>query len=134
MIGDGYLDRFDDLLVLVPTVIGGAIVPLLQAFLERGGRLWLCGPATLRVMDDQARLSDPPWLTSDGPASGRNTGGGVYRTDDFPDIAAFHEIQRGRDAGTYFTIHRDFISCFSPEAGTIERWKHLPAGAEELHP
>lgn len=134
MIGDGYLDRFDDLLVLVPTVIGSAIVPLLQAFFQRGGRLWLCGSASLRVMDAEARLSDPTWPTKESLTNGRSAGGGVYRTDALPAITPFDEIQRGRDAGTYFTIHRDYVSCFSAEAGTIERWRHLPAGVEEPNP
>lgn len=109
MMIDGYLKRLDDLLVLVPTVIDLAALPMIQEFLDRGGRVWLCGNATLRTLDASAQLQEPSWQTP----------GGVRRIDAFPTISPFDQLTSTEPA--YFTVHDDCVTRYTPATCRIDR-------------
>ena len=127
MIRDGYLDRLEDLLVLVPTVIGEESLSLIQSFLRRGGRVWLCGAGSLRLMDERATLREIPWQVKDAiDRSGHGLPGGVYRTATWPRIAPFDELANG--GSVFHTVHQDCVSCYSPQACSIERAAVPPVG------
>lgn len=109
MIADGYLKRLDDLLVLVPTVIDVAAIPMIQEFLNRGGRLWLYGNASLQVIDTNAQIHEPLWQTP----------GRVRQVDAFPAIAPFDQFRSSEPA--FFTVHEDCVTRYTPATCTIDR-------------
>jgi len=111
MIADGYLQKIDDLLVLVPTAIDEMALSLIREFLRRGGRLWLCGNATLRLIDKQAILRDPAWEINGAP----------QRIDGWPKIWPFDQLRIRGSESAFYTVHSDCVSAYDPGACAITR-------------
>lgn len=111
MIADGYLQRLDDLIVLVPTTIDESALSPIRQFLQRGGRLWLCGNATLRLIDQQAVLREPAWEVD----------GAVQRIDGWPTICPFDQLRIRGSESAFYTIHSDCVSAYDPDACAITR-------------
>jgi len=111
MIADGYLQAFEDLMVMVPTTIDESAMFPIQQFLRRGGRLWLCGNATLQWIDKHATLRDPVWETQ----------GAVQPIDGWPAIRPFDQLRINGSKPAFYTVHSDCVSAYDPVACAISR-------------
>lgn len=117
MIRDGFLSRIEDLLVLVPSAVPQHAVVDVASFIERGGRVWLCGDADLSVVADTGEVSAFP------DAIARKS----QRAPTWPVLEphASLDARHGRDV--FYTVHDDAITQFVPNRGAI---KTLPPASK----
>lgn len=121
MIRDGFLDTVEDLIVLVPTWIPTDTAGKMQAFLRRGGRIWLSGKdAVLTVLDggEQKPFAVCPVEPSEPDRTALT--GKLIRIPDLPPIPPVATPTEPFAPNAYSTLHQDVVSWFAPDDDAIK--------------
>lgn len=120
MIRDGFLETVEDLIVLVPTWVTAEAAAQMRAFLDWGGRIWLCGAkASLSVLGDGEPQVFPVKPEAVSKPNPKRCAGKFVRIAGRPTIEPIAELPDPPNAKAFRTVHQDFVSSFFPAKDDI---------------
>lgn len=102
MVEHGFLAGLERVLFLISCPVPETVCRAIEEFEQAGGEVWRLSGVRLTVLE-----SDRIWKTPK-----------MHTTDEIPAPEEFQTLRRryDREERRYFTIHRDFVSCFDPLA------------------
>ena len=121
MIDDGFLQNISDLLIIVSGTVPQRMASQLEAFISRGGRVWLCANSNLSLLSETGEMTDLPIpaRSTCEPILGANAGG-LYQIKSPPLFESFDALISQHGVG-FYTVHEHGISRYHPATTDIER-------------